>query len=183
MTRGVGGKSYQTIALSICETCLQWEANGECGGDDGASYAAGVERETFGGAGHVSLGWTREEHAIHKRARTGVESDDLGFSWSPCDLCGCKLGGERYAATLWLPRFQERHADGRFGKAWTVGASWPVERDCGPSCLGCSRGTSKGDPRVCSYDRILDYQANLDEEAAARADARYDAGKDARLER
>ena len=28
--------------------------------------------------------------------------EDLGFSWHRCDGCGSTLGGDRYAATLWL---------------------------------------------------------------------------------
>ena len=28
--------------------------------------------------------------------------DDEGFSWRRCDGCGSTLGGDRYAATLWL---------------------------------------------------------------------------------
>jgi hypothetical protein len=33
----------------------------------------------------------------------GRECDSHGFSWSPCDLCGCHLGGDRYPVTYLPP--------------------------------------------------------------------------------
>ena len=29
------------------------------------------------------------------------ESDHYGFSWSPCECCGSRLGGDRYAVSVW----------------------------------------------------------------------------------
>jgi hypothetical protein len=179
VTRGVGGASYTTHAIQICGSCLMWEANGCDDNDptDGASYVAGVERLTRNG-GHVSLGSTREEYA-----RRGVDpreegADDLGFSHAACEICQERhAAGDRYAATLWLPRLWERDERGRFVSAWTVGACFDARRDCPPGCLGCSRGTSKSDPRTCRWsddrtsgDAPFDLYAERDERAHVRAD-------------
>lgn len=148
-----------THAIQICGSCLMWEANGCDDNDptDGASYAAGVERLTRNG-GHVSLGSTREEYARRgypgETWRDADGADDLGFSWSACECCGENKGGDRYAATLWLPRLWERDTRGRFVSAWTVGACFSAQRECPPGCLGCSRGTSKSDPRTCRWDDV-----------------------------
>lgn len=35
----------------------------------------------------------------------GAEGDgDLGFSWSPCECCGCQLGGDRFKAVILQPK-------------------------------------------------------------------------------
>jgi hypothetical protein len=55
------------------------------------------------GGGWLTLGWTKEECESQ-----GIEWDEndypccLGFSWSSCDSCNTRLGGERHMATLWV---------------------------------------------------------------------------------
>ncbi len=34
--------------------------------------------------------------ALHKAWQTGETPDESHFSWSPCDVCGCRLGGDRH---------------------------------------------------------------------------------------
>lgn len=88
-----------------CVDCLMLEANGETNPDwdeeQTESYLARVEE-----AGHWTLGrllgqngcecedWDTDQH------REGCERKE--FSWSWCDVCGSKLGGERAAVTFWL---------------------------------------------------------------------------------
>ncbi len=162
MTRGVGGKSYTTRAIQICGSCLMWEANGCDDNDptDGASYAAGVERETMGHAGHLSIGWTREAD------RENARGDRLMFCHWPCDLCGDKRAGDRYKATLWLPVMWERDERGRYVRAWTVGSSTFVH-DAPPH----------------AYHWHVRDMTEDEDRAACRADQAYDARKDARDER
>lgn len=75
------------VDLSICTDCLMLEANGETPPDfDEATTVEYLDRVTRASeGGHVALG-----------------GEHQGFSWSSCDLCGSGLGGDRYAATLFL---------------------------------------------------------------------------------
>jgi len=81
-------------------------ANGECeyGDDTGEReriHTEGMERMI--GGHEVTIG-----KLGHDDGCEGVDGTadcycgDLGFSWSRCDGCGSTLGGDRYAATLWL---------------------------------------------------------------------------------
>ena len=44
----------------------------------------------------VSSGWVGDDLDDEDYA-----GDDDGFSWSPCDGCGSRLGGNRYRMTIW----------------------------------------------------------------------------------
>ncbi len=70
--------SGRFIALVVCEDCLLFIANGI---DDS------TPPETVSGAENAA-GWLMSG------------SEDLGFSWSPCEVCRRPLGGERHQAWL-----------------------------------------------------------------------------------
>jgi hypothetical protein len=85
-------------------------ANGETppdmDGDAVTAWLAAIETRNAGC--HVAPGMMREDHACTDEAgRTapdrGGECDceTLAFTWSPCDVCGGNLGGERHAVTFW----------------------------------------------------------------------------------
>ncbi len=59
--------------------------------------------------------------------------DEIGFSWSPCDLCGSPLGGER---------FHVAHADDDTAKYPLDGVLIPVDRfRC---CTDCALYVANG---------------------------------------
>jgi hypothetical protein len=70
--------------------CLLWIANGE---------EPPEENGWTPPQGDFSCGWIEEEYGEDKE---NEERDSLGFSWSPCDCCGSRLSGDRYAVTLWI---------------------------------------------------------------------------------
>ena len=62
--------------MNVCVDCLFFIANGDLPED--AERAAEVRS--------IGLDWV-------------ITEDDEGhFSWSPCDACGSRLGGQRFAA-------------------------------------------------------------------------------------
>lgn len=72
--------------LSVCADCAYCAANGtpESHEEDWPElWAAAVERES---------GWIL--------VLDGVGDSDTWFSWSPCDYCRGRLGGDRFAAAL-----------------------------------------------------------------------------------
>lgn len=95
-----------------CVDCLMLLANGEkppeMGEDETAAWLAEIDRRTAGT--DVTLGrMFGEEDCEHTsedwRSDSGNHADQcesLEFSWSPCDVCGSRLGGERAAVTFWL---------------------------------------------------------------------------------
>ena len=90
-----------------CVDCLMSLANGEPHPDE-AKFDAGV------GGAEVTLGMVGDEHSEDCEvfvfdSETGVrvwdgsfecECELRGFSWSPCDVCGSRLGGSRHAVTF-----------------------------------------------------------------------------------
>ena len=47
------------------------------------------------------------------------EDCEGGFSWSPCEVCGCSLGGDRHKAAIIVPGTDTE----------------PIELDCCVDCL------------------------------------------------
>ena len=103
MTDEYSGKGW------CCVDCLVELANGESPADlseeELAARQAGIEARNAGYS--ITLGLLREEHACTDEA--GQTAGDLGgecdcetnsFSWSPCDVCGSNLGGERAAVSF-----------------------------------------------------------------------------------
>ena len=108
--------------MSICVDCLVWEANGDLP-EDRPDYLSDLETHT--GDLLVTLGRIRSEDVvqeIHLTSRLSCpwdsftdEDGDLWsscdcedwdeghFSWSSCDECGSRLGGDRFYATVWIP--------------------------------------------------------------------------------
>ena len=70
--------SERFIALAVCEDCLLFIANGI---DDN------TPQETVSGAENAA-GWLM------------ADSEELGFSWSPCEVCARPLGCNRHRAWL-----------------------------------------------------------------------------------
>jgi hypothetical protein len=95
--------------------------------------------QDFEGFPYISIGWPMQEHGVEPDDRKAYEeyaeeeddpapfdvwmkheraeqlealdgADDLGFSWSSCDLCRSGLGGDRYAATA-LPKNPAENSD------------------------------------------------------------------------
>ena len=46
----------------------------------------------------VELGWRFPSAGM---VNNPDGSDVLGFSWSPCECCDSRLGGDRFAVSLW----------------------------------------------------------------------------------
>lgn len=79
---------YDTTA---CVDCY-YAANGleiEGEGDVRVTPLSSIDRDEW-----VESGWKCDP-------RTEPESDHYGFSWSPCECCGSRLGGDRYAVSVW----------------------------------------------------------------------------------
>jgi hypothetical protein len=98
-----------------CVDCLMLLANGETPSElDETETAEFLARVDVRAAGTVTLGrmfgedgcehtsedwvfgdsWVQADHAS--------ECEQIGFSWSACDVCGSTLGGSRDAVTFWL---------------------------------------------------------------------------------
>lgn len=80
-----------TVEIEVCTDCLMAAANGlhgwECDEDWLDAYETACK--TYGGdpipvSEDSENGWSCNGH----------------FSWSPCEFCGSKLGGDRYPAVL-----------------------------------------------------------------------------------
>ena|SRR5262247_1617336 len=95
-----------TTDMAICTDCLLDMANGECGNETEHGCTDEVRTATWTGwrGGSATLGRFTDEcgHDWHTQAEEHTEQcEQLGFSWSSCDMCGSSLGGDRHAATLW----------------------------------------------------------------------------------
>ena len=78
--------------VQVCVECVQYSANG--GAEIDPQKVAEIQ------AGLNSYGTGAEFHYI-----TDSEKGELsgGFSWSPCDVCGDTLGGDRFDGfVMWL---------------------------------------------------------------------------------
>lgn len=97
--------------LRICSDCLFIIANGENGEWGEGEYAEWEARcEAAWPTKHtITLGRLHASyHNADHDAETCVDCDDnLGFSWRSCDYCRSPLGGERYAATVWIEAGEE----------------------------------------------------------------------------
>lgn len=93
-----------------CTDCLILLANGEAPADlTESEVTAWQEQIDLRNHGYnLTLGMLREEHSCTNA--NGQTAGDLGgecdcevnsFSWSPCDVCGSNLGGERHAVSFW----------------------------------------------------------------------------------
>lgn len=69
--------------LSICEDCLIWQANADDSGFPDDVDMTCVTDPTVPEGHHVI-----------------VDGEELGFSWSTCELCRRPEGGNRYLAHL-----------------------------------------------------------------------------------
>jgi hypothetical protein len=88
-----------------CVDCTMRVGNGELpewmSKDELDEYEHNVEITS--GMYSVELGMAAEDHecgaADFADAECGCEQ--VTFTWSACDVCGSRLGGERYAVTFW----------------------------------------------------------------------------------
>ena len=91
--------------IQVCQDCLMVLANGEneySTPEDEVIHAEGIGKRLEGY--EVTLGWTDYPNGNPGCEHGGTADcfcDLLGFSWQQCDGCGSKLGGDRYAATIW----------------------------------------------------------------------------------
>jgi len=93
--------------LSVCQGCLCLHANGEWDPDD-VECVAGFERwHEEHPDWHLAVGGEHRDGCPNRTAGPGgyveCDCDDLGFSWSACDVCGVHLGGDRYRMTVFGP--------------------------------------------------------------------------------
>lgn len=78
-------RTNEIIQAEVCVDCAMYWANGEF--PEGVTFEREMELATCPGVPDnctVAIG------------------DDAGFSWSPCEACGSKLGGDRFEA-VYLP--------------------------------------------------------------------------------
>lgn len=95
-------ETMSTAETWCCADCLILLANGETPPDmseeETAAWLERVTDETMTLGRHVDIcgceDWDTDQH------REGCEHDP--FSWSACDVCQSRLGGERHAVTFWL---------------------------------------------------------------------------------
>ena len=97
-----------------CTDCIMWLANGEPPTDmsesELAAWRAAMDEHI--GDSELTLGMLASEHddscpvkiADSYDAVDECYCDTRSFSWSPCDVCGSNLGGERHAVTYWVKR-------------------------------------------------------------------------------
>lgn len=85
------------IAVSLCDDCLMVAANGDCGDlPVPEECSLGFKREELAG-GRVIPGCILG----HVGNIFGYDACNRGaFSWSPCDICGSPLGGQRYPGSV-----------------------------------------------------------------------------------
>jgi hypothetical protein len=93
---------------SCCVDCLMFLANGDLSLDDDEGAAAWLDGFVSRNDGVVWVVGASTDDCGHDLSEpdeyddhvTGCES--FGFrAYSPCDLCGSSLGGDRYAVTGW----------------------------------------------------------------------------------
>ena len=89
---------------------MQVIANGECCDQDHGTEDCPETLAIIPETDNVTLGLLYEEHnegCLFKRMGSSAPHDyecdceNFGFSWTPCDACGCRLAGDRYGATGW----------------------------------------------------------------------------------
>ena len=97
-----------------CTDCMILLANGDDPTDmseaELATWHTAIDEHI--GIGEITLGMLASEH--DGSCPVNIENDHSAvdecdcetnpFSWSPCDVCGGNLGGERHAVTYWVPR-------------------------------------------------------------------------------
>jgi hypothetical protein len=96
-----------------CQDCTILLANGDAPAglseEQIAEWQTRINEKTAGCT--LTLGMLAEEHSClddfgGKPAWQAGEECDCErdpFSWSPCDVCGGNLGGERHAVSFWEP--------------------------------------------------------------------------------
>lgn len=74
------------IELSACVDCVVWLANGEEPHDNPDGWSPD----------QIEANWAGYQVVVG-----GDESTEYEFSWQPCDVCGSRLGGDRYPCNAW----------------------------------------------------------------------------------
>lgn len=85
-----------------CTDCTILLANGEAPADMSEDQVTAREDQIDArNAGYtITLGMLREEHSCDGTSDE-CDCEVTSFSWSPCDVCGSNLGGERHAVSFW----------------------------------------------------------------------------------
>jgi hypothetical protein len=92
--------------MAVCVCCMLVHANGECCADDshGGDSREPWSEVNFADGYSVTMGLLAEEHGdtcTETDREEGCDCEGPWFSWSRCNGCGSRLGGNRYAFTLW----------------------------------------------------------------------------------
>jgi hypothetical protein len=75
----------EIIELEGCTDCVLYLANGDVPDEDSGWSPEAVERNWKG----------------YNVCVAGDENSEEYFSWRPCEVCGSKLGGNRYPCAAW----------------------------------------------------------------------------------
>ena len=89
------GISETGTTINVCVDCLMVAANGETEGTP--------DREPLGLVGDREVTTGCLVHEFDADEQQSECRDEHGYSWSPCQGCGSKLGGDRYPLTYWTP--------------------------------------------------------------------------------
>lgn len=87
----------------VCVCCFIALVNGEschCEDADGTQHPQGLMGEMSDC--EPTPGMLREHHAEDCDPYGDCDCEEIPFSHSPCDGCGSRLYGERYAVTGWV---------------------------------------------------------------------------------
>lgn len=74
--------------LDACTDCVMFLANGEVPEDNGDNWSAD----------RIEANWPSNKYNL---CIGGDEATETIFSWQPCEVCGCTLGGDRYPVVVW----------------------------------------------------------------------------------
>lgn len=88
-----------TQEIAVCFDCLYELANGETPPDADPTRTTRPGLEDC----EVTQGGSHADDCPNHPDWQGVECDceNLGFTWSPCQLCTSDLAGDKYLATMW----------------------------------------------------------------------------------
>jgi hypothetical protein len=94
-------KDLTPFKMAVCVDCMLLICNGDDPSDEQDHHERDDARARLDND-PITPGWifTESEQEIFDNG--GEVSDDLGFSWSRCDYCLSRLGGDRFRATAWM---------------------------------------------------------------------------------
>lgn len=94
-------------SIDVCVDCLVVLAGDPADDPTGEAVKAGERMTQIWGDKEITPGRLTDDcqHDLDDTDDDAIHRDyceALGFSYSSCEGCGSSLGGDRYAATVWL---------------------------------------------------------------------------------